>query len=202
MRLFILLASFALFPMAAQAAVDTPPGQMRLGAGQILRGHFAEERQIKSTDNPLQTSGHFVASVDHGLIWAMEKPLPTSTIITPNGIVQDIGGLAMKLPAKNLAHLYAMISEALAGNWNGLEGDFTISRSGSAGHWQMFLTPNATNNLKQTYVAITISGNRFVENVVMTKVNGTYDAITFSDMAASSEPLTAQEAYAYNEVKP
>jgi hypothetical protein len=200
-RFFLLLIFLLVCPLAAQAT-DAPAGQIQINANQVLRGRFVEERQVKITDNPIETSGHFVAAPARGLIWSIEKPFPTSTIVTPNGAAQDIGGLALKLPAKNLPHLYAMVSAALSGDWSGLENEFTITRSGNAMHWQLLLTPRPNENLKQTYAAIAVSGGYFVENIVMTKTNNTYDSIGFSEEALSSQPLTANEVYAFNEVKP
>ena len=184
-------------PLAAQAAVEAPSAQEKLTAGQVLRGNFTEVRQIQPTDNPLQTSGHFIASVDNGLIWAMEKPLQTSTIITSKGAVQDIGGLAVKLPIKNLTSLYTMISNAMEGNWNSLEQDFKITRAQQGSKWQMLLTPKEGQSLKKIYIAITVSGGRFVENIVMTKVNNTSDEIAFSDVAVTTSDVPAQEKQLY-----
>ena len=201
MRSFLLVLALALLPVAA-GAVEAPSAQVHIGANAVLRGNFVEEHQVNAEQAPLHTSGHFVVAPARGLIWGIEKPFPTSTIITPEGAAQDIGGLAVKLPAKNLHHLYDMVGGALAGNWNELGEDFDVSRSGDARHWQMLLTPRSGEKPKLPYSAISVSGSRFVENIVMTKVDGSSDAFSFTDAVLSPASLTGQEAAIFNEIPP
>jgi hypothetical protein len=174
--MFLLLA----LPFAARA-IEAPPGQAYIDANKILRGRFVEAHQMNDAKGSAYSSGHFVVAPAHGLIWGTEKPIPTSTIITPNGLVQDIGGIAVKLPRKNLRHLYDMVGGALAGDWSGLENDFAVTRSGNADHWQMLLTPRQSDHAQMPYATITVSGGRFVENIVMARANGNYDMLSFTD---------------------
>jgi hypothetical protein len=198
MRLLLLTLFLLLVPCVSRA-VEAPPGQARLGANDVLRGRFTEERQMKGFDAPMQTSGHFTVAPTHGLIWDIEKPFPTSTIITPNGMAQDLGGVALKLPVKNLRHLYDMIGGALAGDWNGLANDFTITRSGGAGHWQMLLTPRPDGQHSLSYTSITVTGGRFVENIAMIGTKNNSETMSFTDEALSSAPLGAREVAFFKE---
>lgn len=184
------------------SALEAPPGQIHLDDHKILRGRFVQEHQMSGVDTPVQTSGRFVVAPAYGLIWDMEQPFPTSTIITPKGATQSIAGITMKLPAKNLRHLYDMVGRALAGDWNGLENDFVIVRSSKAHHWQMLLTPVQGDKPKLAYNVITVSGNRFVENIVMTKADGSYDSFDFTDESLSSEPMPDKEAAAFHQILP
>jgi len=200
MARFICLALFLTSLPSCAMAIEAPAGQVHIDATQILRGHFTEQRQSDKDKEPLETSGHFVVAPANGLIWGIEVPFPTATIVTPNGVTQELGGMAVKLPVKkNLRHLYDMIGGALAGNWNALESDFTITRSGNAKNWQMLLTarPNATPN-KSPYSTITVSGSRFVENIVMVKANGATDSFNFSNATLSPLPLASDERIAFN----
>jgi hypothetical protein len=199
MRYFLLIVVFLSFPLTARAT-EAPSGQVVIDAHSVLRGRFVEEHQINQTQAPMQTSGHFVVAPDHGLIWGIEKPFPTLTIITPNGATQDVGGIALKLPTKNLHHIYDMVGGALAGDWKGLETEYNVKRDGAA-HWQMLLTPRTQNKQTLPYATITVSGSRFVENIVMTKIDGASDSFEFSDEALSSAPLTAAENAAFAESK-
>jgi hypothetical protein len=193
---------FALLALPLPAlAIDAPAGQTHINNNEVLRGNFTEERQMKGMANPMQTSGHFVVAPSRGLIWSIEQPFPTSTIITPNGLAQDVGGIAMKLPAKNLRHIYDMVGGALAGNWNDLENDFVVTRSGNDAHWQVLLTPRANGTSSLPYATITVSGSRFVEHIVMAKADGNYDAFNFSDAVLTSAPPSPMEITVFNEVK-
>ncbi len=189
-----------LWPCAA-GAVEAPAGQIRLDAAHVLRGHFVDERQIAGMDKPMRTTGSFVAAPARGLIWGIEKPFPTSTVVTPDGAFQALGNISLKLPAKNLHHLYEMLGGALAGDWSGLEQDFTITPSGSGGHWQMRMTPRHPENAKLPYAMITVSGGSFVENILMAKGDGSIDALHFSDEVLSPAPPTAGETALFDQVK-
>jgi hypothetical protein len=200
MRILPILFLSLLLPTTAQA-VEAPAGQTRLDSQHVLRGSFVEDRDMPGLKGPLHSTGHFVVAPGHGLIWGMEKPFPTSTIITPTGIAQDVGGMAIKLPAKNLRHLYNMVGGALAGDWSDLESDFEITRSAANGHWQMLLVPRPDSKVVRSYESITVTGNRFVESIAMAKPDGTSDIFTFSDAVLSPAPLAAPELASFNEVR-
>jgi hypothetical protein len=151
--------------------------------------------------NPIQSSGHFVVAPGHGLIWGIEQPFPTTTIVTPKGSAQDFGGIAVKLPIKNLQHLYAMIGGALTGDWSGLEMDYAITGSSKDGRWQMLLTPRNTGSKPVlSYASITVSGARFVEHIVLMRRDGRADTLDFANEVLTEAPLTASENLAFNEV--
>jgi hypothetical protein len=201
MRLRLVILALALWPYAA-GAVEAPTGQVPVNGGEVLRGHFVDERQAQGVNGVMRSSGHFVVAPAQGLIWGIEKPFPTTTIITPVGAAQTLGGLAVKLPVRNLRHLYDMVGGALAGNWNALEADFSITQSGSAGHWQRVLTPRRADKSSLPYVTISVSGGRFVENIVMTRADGGSDAMSFTDEALSPAPPSEGEMRAFGQVKP
>jgi hypothetical protein len=199
MRTYLLALILLCFPVAALAA-QKPAAQTSIGVGQVLRGSFSEVREMGGSNAPFVSSGHFVIAPDHGLIWGMERPMATSTIVTANAIAQDIGGLAIKLPAKNLQHVFHMVSGAIMGDWTSLESDFVITPGGSADHWTMALTPNG--NSKSPYASITITGSSFVETIVMTKKDGTHDTFGFNNAVLSTTSLTPMEAALFQEVRP
>jgi hypothetical protein len=188
------LLAFALLLLPTVAlAVEAPSGQVRVEDGKVLRGNFVEEREIKGVEEPLRLSGSFLAAPGKGLLWNIEKPVPTSTVITREGAYQKLGGLSMKLQVKKLAHLYDMVSKALAGNWQKLENEFEIAQSGSGERWQMVLTPRRGVSAKLPYASISVSGGRFVENIVMTRTDGISDALTFTNEVLSPAQLTQKE---------
>jgi hypothetical protein len=193
---FPLAFIFTLLPALACAA-EAPQAQTRLLPGSILRGHFVEERQIKGMANPMHTEGHFTLAPPRGLLWSIEKPFPTTTIITQNNASQDIGGLAVKLPAKNLRHIYDMVGGALAGDWSKLENDFNIAESGGE-QWQIVLTPKS-DHPQLDYSSITVTGSKFVESIVLVKPDGGGDSFTFSDPTYSKLSLTQPENILFSE---
>lgn len=191
---------FLLVLISASAfAVEAPSAQIPLASNQVLRGNFVQESQMKGLDQPLRWSGHFVVAPAHGLIWGIDKPFPTSTIVTPKGSVQQIGGVTVKLPIKNLQHLYAMVGGALIGDWSGLEKDYVITPGGDAAHWHMVLTPRQPAKSPLAYTSIVVSGARFIESIVLTKGDGNSDVLSFTDEVLDQAPLNAEETVAFNQ---
>ena len=196
-RFFVFILTMTMLPLAVRAA-ESPAGQVAIDTASVLRGRFVEDHQSVGKP-PIQSFGHFAVAPAYGLIWGIEKPFPTSTVVTANGAIQDMGGFAVKLPIKNLEHLYAVVGGALRGEWHRLETDFIITRSGDAQHWQMLMTPRPDNPSKLPYATITVIGSRFVEDIVLTKKDGSNDAIRFTDEILSPTPLFPQEFALFNE---
>ena len=198
MRLLLLALLLALMPVKS-FAFTAPAGQIAITDGQVLRGSFMQQMQMQGSAQPMQSTGHFVLAPGHGLIWRVEQPFTTATIITPQGSVQDVGGLPIKLRVKNLQHLYAMIGNALMGDWSEMERDYTIAQRNNGAQWQLLLTlrPDAPPS---PYSSITVTGAQFVQNITMAKAAGGADALAFADETLNQSPLTSQELFAFNEV--
>ena len=178
-----------------------------VGTHEILRGYFLEKKNLKGFKGPMSSEGHFVVAPQHGLIWGLEKPFPTTTVITPAGLAQSISGInVMHLPSQKIPfmlHLYDILGGALTGNWAALETDFSVTRRGdNAQGWQVTLVPHQADNPAMPFSSIRISGHRFVENVAMLKPNGDSDTLTFLNESVSSAPPTASEKRAFNSVHP
>ncbi len=75
-----LLALLAL--LAPYVALAAGPSQ-GLAADEVLRGSFAQQRQLSGFKTPLRTEGRFVLAPVRGLIWQAEKPFAVTTVITP-----------------------------------------------------------------------------------------------------------------------
>lgn len=122
----------AIFP-AGLAAAPTP---QVVAAGQVLRGHFVQDRQLAGFAKPLRSEGSFALVPGRGLIWRGEKPFPNTTIISSAGILQVVNGQpAVHLPASRLPglnHLYAALGAAVCRkHWAvaaGLRGDAVEQR--------------------------------------------------------------------------
>jgi len=192
MNRYVFLIGFCLIPLSVQAT-EAPPGQVHLTQSEILRGQFAEEQLKNGASIPLQTSGHFTIAPANGLLWGIEQPFPTTTIVTANGIAQDLGGMTVKLPAKNMGQLYHMIGGALGGDWQEVENNFTITRSGTEDHWQMLLVPRAEAPRNLASATVTVTGSHFVETIALHRTDGSYDNFTFTNEALSPAPATPKE---------
>jgi len=201
--LFVLFLLVLPYP-AFSAAPDS--GQIMIGKDEVLRGHFVEERNLKGFNGPTKSTGHFVIAPERGLIWSVEKPFSTTTVITPAGLMTSIDGKkVVNLPAQKIPfmlHLYEMLGGTLAGNWQAMEKDFTVTRSGDTQNWQVVLTPRDSENPAMPFNSITVTGSRYVEKVVLEKPEGDTDTITFIDQVAAPMPLSAAENAAFSSLHP
>lgn len=194
MRLLYALAFLLLAPIAAQAA---DPASM-LGTGEVLRGRFVQERQLKGFKAPLKSEGSFLLAPGSGLIWRVEKPFTVLTILTAQGLAQETNaGRTLSLPAAKLpfiARLSDMMSGALSGNWGALENDFTVTRSGAPEEWNVALAPKRSDDPMFPYRGIEIEGGAFVRQVTLTKNDGDTERLSFTDQTRSTTGLTPDES--------
>jgi hypothetical protein len=183
---------------AADLQLATP-----LKAGMVLRGHFIQERSLQGFQAPLKSEGSFVVAAGQGLIWKVEKPFPTVTVITPAGLVQNAQGTeTLRLPAARIpfiAHFYDMLSGTMTGDLSGLKQQFDVEMTGTAENWSLHLAPKsstgATDQESQgmPIQRLDLAGDRYVESVDIHRQNGDHDLLTFADQHVETQPLTADE---------
>lgn len=166
-----------------------------LTAGEILRGRFVQERSLEGFQAPLKSEGSFIVAAGRGLIWRVETPFPTTTVITPAGLVQETrGNETLRLSAARIpfmAQLYDMMSGTMGGNMDRLKQQFAVASSGSEQNWQVKLTPLSSGNSGTLPIKeIDIQGARFVDQVDIRKPNGDHDNLHFHDQTIGTEPLS------------
>ncbi|CAA7626550.1 outer membrane lipoprotein carrier protein LolA [Magnetospirillum sp. UT-4] len=176
-------------------AVPARADEILLKPGEVLRGHFVQERHLEGFKAPIRSQGRFTVVPGQGLIWRAETPFAVTTVVSPAGVVQSVAGTettrlsAARLPV--LARLYDMMAGALAGDWGALERGFTVSRAGAA----ITLTPRGSDeSAAQQISAIRARMGRYVERVEIVRPNGDFDRLTFFEQVVSASPLTADEA--------
>lgn len=191
-RRLVLTLGMLLLSLGVQAAEP-----VALKPGEVLRGHFVQERYLKGFDKPVRSEGSFVLAPGRGLIWRGETPFPLITAITPGGIVQSVDGQetarlsAAKIPF--LARLYDMMGGAMAGDWKALESEFAITRQDHPQGGTVTLVPKRTEAAAQPFQALTVRLGRFVEDVDVLKPDGDHDHLIFRDQSIGSGPLTSGE---------
>jgi hypothetical protein len=166
--------------------------------GQILRGRFEQQRFLQGFQAPLKSSGTFVLSPGLGLIWRTEAPFALTTVMSPAGLVQEVGGReTMRMPSSRmpfLSKLYDMLGGALTGDWEGLSSAFNIARKAEGKSWRLKLEPKRADDPGMPIRAIDLHGSRFLEDVQVVKLNGDRDRIVFLNQKLESAPPTQEEA--------
>lgn len=188
----------------ASAHADETLGGARLKPGSVLRGHFVQERSLQGFQAPLRSEGSFIVAEGKGLIWRVEKPFATVTVITPAGLVQSAQGTeTLRLPAARIpfiARFYEMLSGTMTGDLKGLTEQFHVKQAGTATDWSLELTPksvaeNASGDQQNMPIQrLDLAGDRYVKSVAIYRQNGDRDQLTFIDQHLDTDPLSAEEA--------
>lgn len=187
---------------ATTAVADDAQFVTPLKPGSVLRGHFTQERSLQGFQAPLKSEGTFLVAEGKGVIWKVEKPFATTTVITPVGLVQNAQGTeTLRLPASRIpfiAKLYDMLSGTMTGDMSGLKQQFDVRTAGSASDWTLQLTPKpgaAENSDPQNMPirALDIAGGQYVKSVDIQRQNGDRDLLTFTDQAVDTAALSADD---------
>jgi len=182
-------------------AAETGPSRL-LGKNEILRGRFVQEHPVKGLANPVRSEGRFVVAPGRGMIWAVEKPLPSSFVFTSGGMLHMIGDLPLLFQSSQqrpfLGQAPDLITAALGGNWKALETDFDLKRSGGQKLWQVKIVPRPVSRLRPPFKSVTASGTSFVERAEVLRHDGLSDSFAFSQQQLDGGGLTASEANAFS----
>src|SRR5215471_13471250 len=181
-------------PAFAASAVEFTP----LAKGQVLRGRFEQLRFLQGFQAPLKSSGTFFLAPGLGLIWKTEAPFALTTVMSPAGLVQEVGGReTMRMPSARIpfmSKLYAMLGGALTGDWEGLSSAFNITHKADGKGWRLRLEPIRADDPEMPIRAIDLHGSRFLEDVDLIKLNGDHDRLVFLNQKLESASPTPEES--------
>ncbi len=181
----------SLVPLAGHAQVVLRPNE-------ILRGRFTQDRYLKGFAKPIRSEGSFALLPGRGLIWKTEKPLASTTVITPSGLLQVADGQELtRLPTSRLpflARLFDILGAALGGDWSGMSGSFTVSQSKEATGTRLTLTPVSKDEAVLSRIqSIVVTARQFAETVDILRGEDDFDRITFSSQATDGAGPTDDE---------
>ena len=170
-----------------------------LAPGQTLQGRFVQERHLKGLRSTLKSEGNFILAPGKGLIWRIEQPIQTTTVITPAGIRQIISGSEVqKIDASRvpfISHFYDMLNGSLMGDWSAMRHDFAVNSTGDRNAWRTVLTPlRPDDTIAGMLSSIVIAGGQMVDSVDINRANGDSEHMAFLDQTVSSVPLDADDA--------
>lgn len=189
------LALLLLPGMAHAFGLDELQAQLR--ATPIVRGHFVQQKFLRSLPQPLTSRGDFTLVQKQGLLWLLQSPFVQDLRITPQGIAKrDEQGQWQMLPQQMGAGRETRIFLAvLAGDTQGLQENFDIDTSGDASAWTMTMTPSSAL-LRQIFDAIVIKGGTLVKRIELRETQGDRTVLQLEDSQAA-KTLTPEEQRAY-----
>lgn len=196
-RLFLLLALTAL-PWTARA-FDLNDLQAQLRATPVVRGHFVQQKFLRSLPQPLTSRGDFTLAAGKGLLWLLRTPIAQDLRINANGISRrDESGAWQALPQQTgSGRENRLFLSVLAGDTSGLQENFDLALTGQAGAWQLLLTPRSAL-LRQIFDNIQINGGKLVDRIELRETQGDRSVLQMTD-AAAADRLTPEEQRAFSD---
>ncbi|ARP88707.1 hypothetical protein CAL13_13225 [Bordetella genomosp. 9] len=154
-------------------AFDLSDLQSQLRAAPVVRGQFVQQKYLRSLPQPLTSTGLFTLSAGDGLLRGLRAPLHQDLLLTPAGVFRrDDGGKWQALPqAVGASRETRMFLTVLTGDTQALQDNFDIALSGTAGDWQLVLTPKSAL-LKQIFTDIRIAGGKLVQRIELRETQG------------------------------
>ncbi|AMG35966.1 outer membrane lipoprotein carrier protein LolA [Achromobacter xylosoxidans] len=194
-RLLICLA-LAILPWSARA-FDLDDLQQQLRATPIVRGHFVQQKFLRSLPQPLTSRGDFTLAAGRGLLWLLRSPIAQDLRISANGIARrGPDGAWQALPQHTGASREnRLFLSVLAGDTSGLRENFDLSLSGGPDAWQLMLLPRSVL-LRQIFENIQINGGKLVDRIELREVQGDRSVLQMTD-AAAADALTPEEQRAF-----
>lgn len=184
----------ALLLLLLSTGVALAAGPEPLPREQYLAARFEHERRIAGFDQPLTAAGTLLLTGSGDLIWRTETPFPTDLVVTPKSIAQFVGGQpTMRLPlstAGPFGQLNTFLMRLIRGDWTdlGFEGEADGER------WMATLKGAALPAfIAQQVSGIEARGQRFVEEVIVSRPGGETERFRFADQALHGEQLRSED---------
>ncbi|KAF1724939.1 outer membrane lipoprotein carrier protein LolA [Pseudoxanthomonas japonensis] len=182
------------------AAAADPLAQVRAQVAQVpvLRGEFAQEKQVAGFKNPLRSNGRFLLARDKGVLWTTTAPFPSEIVITQDRILsrQRDGSRRVEVDGKQqpgLRSVNAMMFALMSGDMKALTSTFDVKEEPAAGGWKMTLVPRS-RQLAQAFTSVRLSGDRYVRDVELREANGDLTRLRFSGISEAPAALSRDEA--------
>ena len=193
----LVLVAAGAVPMAIAA---DPLLQVRDQVAQVpvLRGDFAQEKQVAGFRNPLRSSGRFLLARDKGVVWTTTAPFPSELVITRDRILsrQRDGSRRVEVDGKQqpgLRSVNAMMFALMSGDMKALTSTFDVKSEPATTGWAMTLVPRS-RQLAQAFTSVRLSGDRYVREVELREANGDLTRLRFSGMSEAPATLSRDEA--------
>jgi hypothetical protein len=192
-------AFFFMFTASSQAETLSDIEQ-KLTAHKLLRGQFIQTKSMQMFNQPLLSTGHFLLHHERGLVWAQVEPFPVSLVLVKDKLSQQFAGQpAEVILAKDnpmvfyFSHLFLSLFK---GDVAALNEQFAIKSNENEHSWELLLTPKSAP-LDKIFAKISIQGDKFIEQLQLTELNGDISLIEFNQQQTTPAQLSDEELRAF-----
>lgn len=163
----------------------------------VLRGTFTQLKYLAELNQPLVSSGEFVISAKHGLIWQVQHPIQAQLVVTRQYLVRRSHGHTItRISAEQQPALRVVAAILLAvfqTDMAQLRQYFDITRTRLEGNrWRLTLRPT-TAGISKFIQRIHVRGATHIQRIEIHQPSGDHSVIKLDPTQAGPATLTAEE---------
>lgn len=202
MKIFniLLIALFLLMICASSQATVLDDVKAKITLQGEQRGNFTQKKHIAKLSKPLLATGKFIYIPERGLLWSIEKPYASDTLISQKLMVQSVKGkVIVKTDAASQPGYLAVsriFMALISTDLKALEKDFLITGKINGAAWQLALTPKS-GLFANFATTVTLSGDKHLQQIIIAEKNGDNTHYQFTEIQAVNK-LSAVENAQFN----
>lgn len=173
---WLLLLAVGAVPALAASDGDVLPELVRHDAAV---GRFTQQRRLPELERPIESSGRFAYADERGLLWQVREPVASNLVIDADGVFRD--GERVR-DSQALAAIRPLFAGLFGGDLEGLERDFTVSRTDVDSGWRLVLEPRDAG-LARALERLVIAGDAEPTRLVIESADGGRTELHFHDIA-------------------
>lgn len=172
----------------------------RLSDIQLIQGGFSQQKKLQGLAYPLSAQGKFIFWQSHGLYIATEKPFFNAMTITGSDIItwqaNGVGNIAAEQSGIIQREINKTLLAFFSADIDLIQQRFIADWVFEQDNWQLTLTPKLDLIKKNMRTAV-MSGDKFLQKLVVTAANGDETTIEFNLQVESAAPTTVECRWFY-----
>ena len=179
--------------------------EQQLTLKDTYRGTFEQSKSIRILKAPIQSSGQFILSRQHGIYWHTIKPVSSELVLDEKRVLQRLSdGSVQSLEVDGnpqFALFNRVFFQLFFGEYALLGKHFSItnnstsepaSQSKNSKTWSLILTPRHAE-LATLFRQIDIQGHNYIQSLILYEANGDRTTISLHIDTKRHQALTAGE---------
>lgn len=173
-------------PITAQTMNAFNAACAKLAETPIIKGNFSQEKFLSRFGRSLVSSGNFIISAEHGMVWETLKPFPSTMILGKDFMLQSRPDGQMSVMSaqgnETFTQMASVLSAVFSGQSQGLIENFEVFFFGTVSNWNIGLLPKdkmiASFAAKITMNIVVSNGNSAIRSIKIFEQSG--DIITYT----------------------
>lgn len=196
---FLLVLWVSLVARASYADDALSGIAQRLTKSELVCGKFIQSKSLRALTRPLVSHGTLIFVAGKGVLWQVLEPFPTRALVTGDALIKwDDNNLPHRVSYGQTPAFRALSEVFLsvfAGKMGQLQKTFTVESNMDGRSWHLTLVPR-DSKFAAIIAAIHVSGDQFVDEIIIGEGRGDKTLIEFSDMNAENCQLgDAEKSY-------